>query len=365
MGQLEKDIIRRHGLATAGALVFSLLFYLGYHMQLTQLSQFQLTTIYSTYWLVHCAALYCVCSGRTQDLRDPSLTIPFMLWAIIYISVMLLFAKELRPVLMLAYLAIMPFGVFRLTWKGFLGICLFSMSCYTSVILYLQRNANGLWIPELEALLGATFLVCIMAYTVIGREVDVLRNAYKRKNRELRRAMVRIEELAVTDELTSLYNRRYLLRTLEKQRALANREGLPFVLAFVDIDHFKQINDHHGHRIGDQVLAELSLHLKMSIREVDLAARYGGEEFVLLLSGLAIEDAGKVLERIRIKVMEKSFSEVSIPLTVSIGVAQYRPGEEGEELLNRADRLLYDAKRDGRNCVKMEQVNTQLLAEQV
>ena len=363
MGQLHKDITRRHGLATSGSIVFSLLFLLGYTLQLTQITATQLVTIFASYWSVHLLMLYWVVSGRSGRFNDPSLTIPFMLWSILFITVMLLFATELRPVLMLAYLAVMPFGVFGLTWKGYLGICLFTLSCYASVILYLQYGGGGLWIPELEAFLGITFLVCIMAYTIIGREVTVLRDAYRRKNRELRRAMVRIEELAITDELTGLYNRRYLLRTLEKQRALSNREGLPFVLAFVDIDHFKQINDHHGHRIGDQVLAELSLQLKMSIREIDLAARYGGEEFVLLLSGLSLEDAGCVLDRIRVRVTEKAFSEVNIPLTVSIGVAQYHANEDSEELLNRADRLLYEAKRAGRNRVKMEPVEMPLFSD--
>ena len=189
----------------------------------------------------------------------------------------------------------------------------------------------------------------------------MLREAYRHKNRELRRAMVRIEELAITDELTGLYNRRYLLRTLEKQRALANREGLPFVLAFVDIDHFKQINDQHGHRIGDQVLVELAQLLRLSVREVDLAARYGGEEFVLLLSGMTLATAENALNRIRIAVMEEHFSESSLPLTVSVGVAQYHAGEEGDELLNRADRLLYEAKRAGRNRVRTETVEQQSL----
>ena len=365
MGQLHKDITRRHGLATAASAIFSLLLLLGYFLQLTQLTFAQLVVIFCSYWSVHLLMLYWVISGRSRRFSDPSLTLPFMLWSILYISVMLLYAKELRPVLMLAYLAVMPFGVFRLCWKEYLGICLFAMSCYTGVVLYLQHSGGGLWIPELEAFLGITFLACIMAYTVIGREFTILRDAYKRKNSELRRAMARIEELAITDELTGLYNRRYLIRTLEKQRALANREGLPFVLAFVDIDHFKQINDVHGHRIGDQVLAELSLQLKMSIREVDLAARYGGEEFVLLLSGLALEDAGRVLDRIRVRVTEKGFSEVNIPLTVSIGVAQFHPGEDCEELLNRADRLLYEAKRAGRNRVKMEPVEMPLFTETI
>lgn len=354
MGQLRRDIIRRHGLAASGALVFSLLFLAGYYLQLTRLSGNQLVLLLGSFWLIQAGLLYWVCSGRAERCKDPSLTVPFMLLSISYFTIMLMSAPALRPVLLLAYLTVMPFGVFRLTWKGYLGVGLFTMACYTSAILYFQLDSGGLWIPQLEAFLGITFFACIMAYTVMGREFTILRDAYRRKNRELRRAMVRIEELAVTDELTGLFNRRYLLRTLEKQRALAEREGLPFVLAFVDIDHFKQINDLHGHKVGDQVLAELSAVLKMSIREVDLAARYGGEEFVLLLSGLALADAGQVLERIRLQVMERAFSQAQIPLTVSIGVAQYHPGDDADELLNRADRLLYDAKRGGRNQVKTE-----------
>lgn len=354
MGQLYTDIARRHGLATAASAIFSLLLLLGYFLQLTELTLPQLALIFCSYWSVHLLMLYWVISGRSQHFSDPSFTLPFMLWSIAYISVMLLYAKDLRPVLMLVYLTVMPFGVFRLSWKGYLGVCLFTMSFYTGVMLYLQHNGNRLLTPELEVFLGITLLACMLVYTVIGREFTILRHAYKRKNTELRHALARIEELAITDELTGLFNRRYLLRVLEKQRALANREGLPFVLAFIDIDHFKPINDIHGHRIGDQVLAELSRQLKMSIREVDLAARYGGEEFVLLLSGLTLEGAGRALDRIRVSVAENNFSEANIPLTVSVGVAQFHPSEECEALLSRADRLLYEAKRAGRNRIQLE-----------
>ncbi|MEE3190273.1 MAG: GGDEF domain-containing protein [Pseudomonadota bacterium] len=197
-------------------------------------------------------------------------------------------------------------------------------------------------------------MTSLLVYAFIGREFFILRKAYGEKNSELRRALARIEELAVTDELTGLNNRRYLLKTLEKQRALSIRQEIPFVVAFIDIDYFKRVNDEYGHRIGDQVLAELAHLLRVSVREIDLAARYGGEEFVLLLSGLNLEAASGVLERIRVSVENHRFSEVDLEQRVSIGGAEYHPDEASEDVLNRADRMLYEAKRLGRNQVYLE-----------
>jgi len=361
MRQQQRDILRRHGLASSGALLFTLLFLAGFKLQGNPADALLLYSVMGVYWAGQAALLYWVGSGRSLNYHDPGLTTFFMVWAISFVSIILYLCSENRSVMMLGYLAVMPYGVFRLTWRGFLGVALFTMASYTLVMLLLHHQNAGHWLAGQEALLGAAFFISLLAYSFLGREVALLREAYRHKNRELRRAMVRIEELAITDELTGLYNRRYLLRTLEKQRALANREGLPFVLAFVDIDHFKQINDQHGHRIGDQVLVELAQLLRLSVREVDLAARYGGEEFVLLLSGMTLATAENALNRIRIAVMEEHFSESSLPLTVSVGVAQYHAGQDGDELLHRAERLLYEAKRAGRNRVRTETVEQQSL----
>ena len=277
-----------------------------------------------------------------------------MAWAVIFLSAALYLCYDCRELILLGYLMVLPYGIFRLTWRGFLGVALLAMAGYTSVMLVLHHQNKMQWAAGHEAILGVAFLISLLSYSLLGREVGILRDAYRHKNRQLRQAMVRIEELAVRDELTGLYNRRYLLGSLERRQALANREGLPFVLAFVDIDHFKQINDQHGHKVGDQVLEELAVLLSGSVREVDLVARYGGEEFVLLLNGLTLVTAEPALNRLRMAVMEKRFSQSALPLTVSVGVSQYHPGESSDALINRADRLLYEAKRSGRNRVITE-----------
>ena len=355
MGQLQKDILRRHGLAAAGVLLFSVLYYLGYKVEYGHGAPIYLYLITVVFYIGYLVCVFVISTGRVRDFSDPSLTLPIMAWVILYMSVMMYFAPALRMVMLLGFLNIMPFGVFRLSGRGFIGITLYSLACYALVIFFTHHRGSAELIPEFEAVTGVALMISLLVYASIGREFSVLRKAYGEKNSELRRALARIEELAVTDELTGLNNRRYLLKTLEKQRALAIRQDIPFVVAFVDIDFFKDVNDEYGHRIGDQVLAELAHLLRVSVREVDLAARYGGEEFVLLLSGLNLEAAEGVLERIRVSVESQLFSEAEIKQAGSIGVAQYHTDEPAEEVLSRADRMLYEAKRGGRNRVHVEE----------
>jgi len=354
MRQLHKDILRRHALAALGVVLFLVLYFVGYQTEYGQRPTFGFYAVSLIYFLGHLAFTYFIFTDRVDSLRDPSLTLPAMAWVILCMSALMYQAPGLRAVMVMGYLNIMMFGVFRLSGKGFVGIALFTMTCYSLVLFFTHHLGEGLLVHQYELVIGVALLSSLLVYASIGREFSVLRKAYGEKNAELRRALARIEELAVTDELTGLNNRRYLLKTLEKQRALAVRQEIPFVVAFIDIDYFKAVNDDYGHRVGDQVLAELAHLLRVSVREVDLASRYGGEEFVLLLSGLNLEAANGVLERIRLSVENQRFSEAELSVSVSIGVAEYHPDEGAEEVLNRADRMLYEAKRDGRNCVRLE-----------
>ncbi len=164
-----------------------------------------------------------------------------------------------------------------------------------------------------------------------------------------------LENLAVTDSLTGLYNRKRLDDILAEQFARFRRNLRPFAVLMLDLDHFKSINDSHGHVAGDQVLADVAAILKQSIRSSDYAARYGGEEFVLVLVDTAADAALDTAERIR-SVVENRRSggtDERIPVSVSVGVAYSRETDgSGEEVLARADGALYEAKRNGRNRVQ-------------
>jgi diguanylate cyclase (GGDEF)-like protein len=166
-----------------------------------------------------------------------------------------------------------------------------------------------------------------------------------------------VQRQASTDDLTGLYNHRFLVDSLDQQVALAERLGAPLSILMLDLDHFKLLNDTHGHHAGDLALSTFARTLVGNIRRADLAARYGGEEFVVVMPNTSAAEAFLVAEKIRVAV---SASDVSLPagatvhLTVSIGVAAYpENAESAAELFSLADEALYRAKRTGRQrtCV--------------
>ncbi len=160
---------------------------------------------------------------------------------------------------------------------------------------------------------------------------------------------------AHTDPLTQIYNKGYLLEALEAEFKRARALHTEFSLIFFDLDHFKKINDTHGHDAGDFVLKELTqLVRKSHVRPKDIFARYGGEEFVLLLSNTAGKDAREIAERIRtgIEVHPFIYEGKRLPVTTSLGVAELQVGiEAAQTLLKKADQALYSAKSQGRNQV--------------
>ena len=179
----------------------------------------------------------------------------------------------------------------------------------------------------------------------------------KRRYTERLRDNVQLSiEMAITDALTGLFNRRYMeshLATLVEQAA---SRGKPLTVMVVDIDYFKAINDSHGHDAGDDVLRDFALRIKRSIRGIDLACRYGGEEFVLVMPETDMAVAAMVAERLRRRIAAEPFAIQQgsrvVPVTISIGIAALRGKDDtAASVLKRADQALYRAKRDGRNRV--------------
>lgn len=174
----------------------------------------------------------------------------------------------------------------------------------------------------------------------------------------LHRQRAAAELLALTDELTGLPNRRYADLYLEKEFAAAQR-GRPLTVIFFDIDHFKDYNERHGHAAGDEALIAFGKLLESRTRKMDFSARYGGEEFLTILSSCGLEGGLAFVERLReaVQSLELTYG----PITVSVGVATYHPGMiSRSELLAAADLALYQAKQDGRDCVRLDPVAEQL-----
>ncbi|HTY04109.1 MAG TPA: diguanylate cyclase [Rhodocyclaceae bacterium] len=185
---------------------------------------------------------------------------------------------------------------------------------------------------------------------VLTEQLEKVRGDLEQTNDALRAALSGAEQLAARDQLTGLWNRRNFDHRLEGAIAHATRHGDTFSLLMIDIDHFKNVNDYFGHLVGDSVLKRFSEVLTERLRQNDVAARWGGEEFVILADGASLENSRVMAEQVRDSIATTTFAPVA-RVTVSIGIAEYQGGESGDDLLKRADRALYAAKRNGRNRV--------------
>lgn len=214
-----------------------------------------------------------------------------------------------------------------------------------------------------EELLGIIDTMAYLPHQYTQSDLDVLGMFAAQAAIAIRNARFycKIEQISVTDELTSLFNRRGFFQLGEREFERALRFGRPLASLMLDIDHFKRINDTYGHPVGDQVLCALADCIRQSTRGIDVAGRYGGEEFTLLLPETDLPMAIQIAERLRQSIADLSVPifrgkgdspPVHIRINVSIGVAFMLPDIPNlSVLIHRADQALYRAKDSGRNCV--------------
>jgi len=178
--------------------------------------------------------------------------------------------------------------------------------------------------------------------------------------KELKASYEKLQELAQTDPLTRLYNRRYFSEISSNILNLAKREKKPLSVVMLDIDKFKRVNDTYGHQVGDEVIVSLANILKANKRESDIVCRYGGEEFVILLPNTPIDGAVNFANKLREKVQNYILNlddGTTLKFTISLGVASVNLEKEEsiEKALNRADEALYESKNSGRNRVSLKE----------
>lgn len=343
--------IRRTLLASSASLLHLLLCWLAYAAGFMTLALPGMLVL--TFVVLASCVVMLLLMWLNLNLRfhDPSMTLPQMAWAIALVFVTAYFAESQRFLFLMMVLMVLMFGAFYLSLRGFLKIGVFTALCYAVLIATLLYRGAPIEL-RVELIQAMAFFVLVAGMSMLGLEMSVLRRTLQSRNRDLNQALERIQQLAITDELTGLYNRRFAKDLLAQQKALADRGTYGFVLCMVDLDLFKLVNDRHGHAGGDAVLCQLSRLLEQAIRDVDFAARIGGEEFLLVLSRTDITGALLMLERLRADLAKVQWQGCpDLRLTLSVGVSSYCPQEPWENALQRADRALYQAKADGRDQV--------------
>lgn len=291
-------------------------------------------------------------SGVTARLRDPSLTAPQMVWTITSGAVAYVLAGDARGVVPSVLAMILFFGTFGLTVAEVIGIgvyALLAFACAIGVSSRFNANASG----YLDTAYALMVLIVLSGCIALNLRIQRIRAKLQQQREALAQALEINRELATRDELTGLINRRAMLELMGLEHRRSLRNGRPLVLAQLDIDHFKPINDRYGHATGDRALQAFAGTLRASVRDSDVLARWGGEEFVLMLSDTHLDGARELLERIRLAVesLEIPHATDTLRMSVSVGLALHLPGDTVEHTLERADQALYTAKALGRNRV--------------
>lgn len=224
---------------------------------------------------------------------------------------------------------------------------------FTSYYRSYQRLIDGL-ISERIGGFFKDFLVSFTTYTLLTCVMFIFIHAITKKTNDLIYDMIKskqYEKMSITDGLTGVFNYRYLMGVLERNKLEFDRDGTPFTIAVFDLDHFKQINETYGHLVGDNALIQICSCLQKNIRKNDIVGRYGGEEFVVIFPNTTMNDAYLIAERCREAISTTTIQNLTFHLTVSGGIQEYTGGLISD-MLNIADKKLYSAKDAGRNKVE-------------
>ena len=298
-------------------------------------------------------------SGLNRRFADPTLAAQQVAVAILFLAYIMYRAGPAREGLILLYPLALLFGVLRLSAKRLMVLAVLALAAHgTALHLSYLHDDYGDFDLDTAVAEFAVLMIVLPWFAVLGGYVNRMRLKLAETNRELSVALERIEELAIRDELTGGYNRRFMLDALARERSRAERLREPFSICLLDIDHFKSVNDTLGHAAGDAVLHELPSIAGQGLRGVDVFGRFGGEEFLLVLPGTDLEGARRVAERVRAAIEAAQFPGLPAGrrVTVTLGLAERAAGEDIRALLKRADRALYAGKGAGRNRVEVDLV---------
>lgn len=289
-------------------------------------------------------------SGWSQRFQDPLLALPqaMVLQSLVVLAYVLVGPSRADVLILMCQTLVV--SMFKLSPRQTLKLGAWSVGA-------LSAAQFGLWWTQAPGfgttLALAHWLTCTTALgtlTIVTKWVSDIRMRIHSQAESLREALDQANVLATTDMLTGLMSRRSMMDELTQAVKHAGHLQKPVSVALLDIDHFKQINDQHGHQCGDDVLKGFAAMATVGLRDTDKLSRWGGEEFLLLLPEVDVNQASVAVDRLRQRVKELSAAaNQCAPITVSAGVSQWRPGESVSAWLERADAAMYAAKSQGRD----------------
>lgn len=291
-------------------------------------------------------------SGRTRTMRDPNLMIPQQSFSLLAIAFAYTAIGPYDRGLVLVLIAlVMVFGMYthqprQAAFAGVLAMVLLAMCMGV-----LSHIDPVYYPPTLELLRFELMIGTLPPLILAAYQISAWRNRLAQQRRELRDTLEKVQALASRDALTGLYNRRHMQDRLVDSAKRHERYGERFTVVLVDLDHFKRINDVHGHRVGDEALMAFASAATLALRESDTVGRWGGEEFLFILPNTSPTKALVALDRLRAALQHCSISSrvPGLRVAFSAGVAQHDLAAPVHRTLERADQALYQAKTAGRN----------------
>lgn len=290
-------------------------------------------------------------TGWNLRLSDPSMSAPQIMVAQTLAALAYVIVTPARGGMLMLQVMVIFFAMFKSRWLGQILLTAYGMVLMAAVMLVMSALRPDVFDPSVELVHFAVLAAVLPSVAILGAQLTSMRHKLKTQKWELQQALAHNTQLANHDALTGLCNRRYMEECMQRQQKLHQRTGHIATLALLDLDHFKQINDAHGHRVGDDVLCVFARHLRFALRETDLMSRWGGEEFLLMLPDTQPEEAEAVLGRIRdaLARLPSPSGTHDLLIRFSAGVTALASYEPLVGALDRADRALYRAKDLGRN----------------
>jgi len=293
-------------------------------------------------------------SGINKRFADPAMTMQQMLYATLCAAWGYSFAGVAHNVVGMILAVILMFGMFGLSSRQVVWLGFYTLAVFGVVMAFASQRNPDHYPPGEEIVYFMMLCIMVAGVAILTVQLHRMRDRLRRQKVELEAALAHIHRLATHDDLTGLVNRRHMQELLENERMRLERSEQDWCVALIDLDHFKSVNDAHGHAIGDEVLRALSRHAHTLIRRTDVLARWGGEEFVLLLPNTPIAMASNSLDRLRehFHAHPLVVQGIDLPVSFSAGLTEHVRGETVAQTLERADKLCYQAKTLGRNRVE-------------